>query len=83
MACRVREEGRTLDNQIRAENTHSRDTNTCLGSSVGSAETCEDDGRRAAHRTKEGLVDISMAFLWYTSCSKREDGDGRNGSRWC
>ena len=30
---------RTLDNQVRAEDTHGRDTNTGLSGSVGSAET--------------------------------------------
>jgi hypothetical protein len=52
--------GRTLDNQIRAQNTHSGNTDTCLGSSVGGTETCEDDGGRAAHRTEEGLSAVSI-----------------------
>jgi hypothetical protein len=47
---------RTLDDQIRAQYTHCADTDTGFGGTVGSAETCEDDGRCAAHRTKEGLL---------------------------
>jgi hypothetical protein len=34
-------------------------TNTGLGSAVGRTETSKDDGRRAAHRTKEGLLRVS------------------------
>lgn len=49
------EDRRTLDDQIRAQDTHCRDTNTCLGGSIGGTETRKDDGRRAAHRTEEGL----------------------------
>lgn len=51
----IRESQRTLDNQIRTEDTHGGDTDTCLGGSVGGTETCKDDGRCAAHRTEEGL----------------------------
>jgi hypothetical protein len=47
---------RTLDDQVRAEDTHGRDTNTGLGGSVGGTEAREDDGRRAAHRAEEGLL---------------------------
>jgi len=47
--------GRTFDNQVRAENTHGRNTNTSLSGTVGSTEACEDDGGCAAHRTEEGL----------------------------
>ena len=35
---------RTLDKQIRAENTHSGNTNTGLGSAVGGTEAGKDDG---------------------------------------
>jgi hypothetical protein len=34
----------TLDDQVRAEDTHSTDTNTGLGSAVGGTEAGEDDG---------------------------------------
>jgi hypothetical protein len=47
---------RTLDDQVRAEDTHGRDTNTGLGGSVGGTEAREDDGGRAAHRAKKGLI---------------------------
>jgi hypothetical protein len=60
---------RTLDDQIRAQYTHCANTDTGFGGTVGSAETCEDDGRCAAHRTKEGLlwslatVHVSQNFM--------------------
>jgi hypothetical protein len=53
-------ESRTLDNQVRAEDTHGGNTNTGLGSAVGGTETREDDGGRAAHRAEEGLRNISI-----------------------
>ena len=34
---------RTLDDQVRAEDTHGGDTNTGFGSSVGGAEAGEND----------------------------------------
>lgn len=46
---------RTLDDEIRAEDTHSGDTNTRLGSTVGGAKAGEDNGASAAHDTKEWL----------------------------
>jgi hypothetical protein len=45
----------TLDNQIRSEDTHSANTNTGLGGSVGGTETSEDNGRGAPHCTEERL----------------------------
>ena len=36
-------EGLTLDDQVRAEDTHGGDTNTGFGSSVGGAEAGEND----------------------------------------
>jgi hypothetical protein len=35
---------RTLDDQVRAEDTHGADTDTSLGSTVGGAEAGKDDG---------------------------------------
>lgn len=35
---------RTLDDQVRAEDTHGADTDTSLGSTVGGTEAGEDDG---------------------------------------
>lgn len=46
---------RTLDDEIRAQDTHGGDTDTRLGRAVGSAQAGEDDGRGAAHGTEEGL----------------------------
>lgn len=46
---------RTLDDEIRPEDTHGSDTNTGLGGSVGGAEAGEDDGCGAAHGAEEGL----------------------------
>lgn len=51
----------TLDDQIRAENTHSGDTNTRLGGTVGGAQASEDDGTGATHGAKEGLCE-GLAF---------------------
>lgn len=45
----------TLDDQVRTEDTHSRDTNTSLGGTVGSTKAGEDNGGGAAHGTEEGL----------------------------
>lgn len=45
----------TLDDEVRAEDTHGRDTNSRLGGTVGSAEASEDNSGCAAHGTKEGL----------------------------
>ena len=45
----------TLDDQVRAEDTHGRDTNTSLGGTVGSTKAGEDNGGGAAHGTEEGL----------------------------
>jgi len=42
-----------LDNQVRPENTHRRDTDASLGGSVRGAEAGEDDGACAAHRAEE------------------------------
>jgi hypothetical protein len=45
----------TLDNQVRSENTHGANSNTGLGGSVRGTKASEDNGRRAAHGTKEWL----------------------------
>lgn len=46
---------RTLDNEIRPQDTHGGDTDTSLCGTVGSAEAGEDDGARAAHCSEERL----------------------------
>lgn len=46
---------RTLDDEVRAEDTHGGDTNTRLGGTVRGAQAGKDDGAGAAHGTKEGL----------------------------
>jgi hypothetical protein len=72
---------RTLDDQVRAEDTHGRHTNTGLGSSVGGTETREDDGGCAAHRAKEGLIShqhVSLGVHIAMLVASRYD-DGR---RW-
>jgi len=48
-------ERRTLDDEIRTEDTHGCDTNTRLGSAVRGTQAGEDDGCCAAHGTEEGL----------------------------
>lgn len=42
--CAKQEGQRTLDNQVRAEDTHGGNTNAGLGSAVGGTETRKDDG---------------------------------------
>lgn len=60
--------GRTLDDQVGPEDTHSRDTNTGLSGTVGGTEAGEDDGGRAAHRSKERLLwYVSKAFQFHRS----------------
>lgn len=51
---------RTLDDQIGAEDSHAANPDTGLGGTIGSSEAGEDDGGRAAQRTKEGLKSSSQ-----------------------
>lgn len=46
---------RTLDDEIRAKDTHGGDSDTRLGGTVRSAKAGEDNGAGAAHDTEEGL----------------------------
>jgi hypothetical protein len=46
---------RTLNDEIRSQDTHSGDTNTRFRRPVCGTETGEDDRRSAAHCTEEGL----------------------------
>jgi hypothetical protein len=46
---------RTLDDEVRSEDTHSGDTNTRLGSAVRRAEAGEHNGCCATHGTEERL----------------------------
>ena len=45
----------TLDDQVRAQDTHGSDTNTRLGGTVRGTQAGEDDSGGAAHGTEEGL----------------------------
>lgn len=45
----------TLDDQVWSKNTHRGDTDAGLSSTVCGTKTCEDDGRCAAHCSKERL----------------------------
>ena len=65
---------RTLDDKIRAEDTHGGNTNTRLGSAVGGTQAGEDNGAGAAHGTKEGLCD-ELAGLFIISESQVFEGD--------
>ena len=47
---------RTLDDQVRPEDTHGGNTNTGLCGTVGGTEAGEDDGGHASHRSKERLL---------------------------
>lgn len=47
---------RTLDDQVRPEDTHGGDTDAGLCGTVGGAEAREDDGGHAAHRSEERLL---------------------------
>ena len=58
----------TLDDQVRAEDTHGRDTNTSLGGTVGSTKAGEDNGGGAAHGTKEGLRMCKLMFISKPRC---------------
>jgi hypothetical protein len=53
----------TLDDQVRAKDTHGRDTNTSLGGTVGSTKAGEDNGGGAAHGTEEGLQIRELLFI--------------------
>jgi hypothetical protein len=46
---------RTLDDQVRAEDTHGADADAGFGSAVCSSKACKDDGGRAAHGPEERL----------------------------
>jgi hypothetical protein len=68
---------RTLDDQVRAENTHGADANTGLGSAVCGSETREDDGRSAAHGPEERLEVVSCinsqcGGLWHGQAAPRQ-----------
>ena len=45
----------TLDNQVGTKDSHAANSDTGLSGTIGSSEAGEDDGGRAAQRTKEGL----------------------------
>lgn len=54
---------RTLDNQVGAEDSHAANPDTGLGGTIGSSEAGEDNGGRAAQRTKEGLKSSSQLSI--------------------
>jgi hypothetical protein len=68
---------RTLDDQVRAEDTHGGNTNTGLGSAVGGTEARKDDGGCAAHRAEEGLCG-SACGSHYVDEASRWRGVGRS-----
>jgi hypothetical protein len=74
---------RTLDDQVRAEDTHGRHANTGLGGSVGGTETREDDGGCAAHRAEEGLFSHQHGSLslYIAKIVASSYDDGRRSSR--
>ena len=53
---------RTLDDQVRPEDTHGGNTNTGLCGTVGGTEAGEDDGGHASHRSKERLLQSQHLF---------------------
>jgi hypothetical protein len=50
-----------LDNQVRSEDSHSTNTDTSLGGTIGGSEAGEDDGGGATQRTEEGLDSSSIS----------------------
>ena len=53
----------TLDDEIRPQDTHGRDTDAGLCGAVGGAEASEDDGAGATHRSEERLFDMLSAIV--------------------
>lgn len=66
----------TLDDQIGAEDSHAANTDTGLSGTVGGSEAGEDDGGRAAQRTKEGLerAKVSDAVVQESAETRSRDG---------
>ena len=55
---------RTLDDEIRSQDTHGGDTDASFCGAVGGAEAGEDDGAGAAHRSEERLLSfVSIVVL--------------------
>ena len=50
----------TLDDKVRAENTHGSNTDTRLGGTVRGTQAGEDNGTGATHGTEEGLDYVSI-----------------------
>lgn len=48
----------TLDDQVRAQDTHGSNTNTGFGRAVRGTEAGEDNGSSAAHGAEEGLLKL-------------------------
>jgi hypothetical protein len=57
-------DGRTLDDEIRSQDTHGGDTDAGFRGAVGGAEAGEDDGAGAAHRSEERLVFVVSAVFF-------------------
>lgn len=53
---------RTLDDEVRAENTHGGNTNTRLGGTVRGTQAGEDNSTGATHGAKEGLQYMLVHF---------------------
>ena len=52
----------TLDDEIRAQDTHSSNANTGLGGTVGGTEAGEDNSASATHGAEEGLEVRKLAL---------------------
>lgn len=59
---------RTLDDEIRAQDTHGGDADTRLGRAVRGAEAGEDNGCCAAHGTEEGLLSCQYESEGLRAC---------------
>ena len=59
---------RTLDDEIRSQDTHGGDTDASLCGAVGGAEAGEDDGAGAAHRSEERLLSLVSITVFPHAC---------------
>lgn len=74
----VSQASRTLDDQVGAEDSHAANPDTGLSGTIGSSEAGENDGGRAAQRTKEGLEISSQQSHWVAGYNRRCGGAGWN-----
>ena len=57
---------RTLDDEIRSQDSHGGDTDASFGRAVGGAEAGEDDGAGATHRSEERLLGCVSTFMLHS-----------------